>query len=61
MVRNGKITRNERKVSKTITMPFYLEKAVNDYIDSPENRKRYKRGGVSQLITEALKAKLGIE
>ena len=57
-MQNGKIARNERKVMRSITMPMYLEQAALDYI---EGKDTYKKGGISQLIAEALKAKLGIE
>lgn len=60
-MQNGKIKRNERRVSKTITMAYWLEQAAKEFTESQEHKETYKNGGQSLLITHALKAFMGIE
>jgi len=60
-MQNGKIANRERKLKKMFTIPAYVEQAAKAFLAKAENRDQYRSGGMSQLMTELLKAKLGIE
>jgi len=61
-MKNGKIAKTERKVRRNIVMLKYVEQKSLAFMSSTEERiEKYRAGGMSQLIDEALKAKLGVE
>lgn len=60
-MKNGKIAQKKAKARIGVYIPEYMDKAAIQFMARDENIDTYRKGKMSLLVTNALKAYMGIE